>query len=211
LVKLCLDRRILTERSLVLLGVALGLLAIVGLEGCARMLPRPASSDLARLHRYSEVYGWEPRPGARAGGGDRVVTINGRGYRGREVAPRPDSDLTRVVLVGDSIAFGIGVADDETFASRLDGQGLEVVNLAVEGRPEQSLLRLEREGTAPPPTGGDEPVPRQRLRRRGPSASSRRRIPSPVPPGVRRLVGEDAHLRLTRPGGSAALAQSFAS
>jgi hypothetical protein len=53
------------------------------------------------------------------------------------------------VLLGDSITFGIGVSDRETFASRLDGDGFEAVNLAVEGYgPEQSLLRLEREGLA---------------------------------------------------------------
>ena len=194
-----LNRIFSTERSLTLLGVALGLLAIVGLEGCARMLPRPASSDLERLHRYSEVYGWEPRPGARVEAGDRLTTINSLGFRGREVAPRPE--VMRVMLVGDSIAFGIGVADHETFASRLDGQGLEVVNLAVEGYgPEQSLLRLEREGLALAP---DVVVMNLCLDNDFADAG----LPRFLYDGVHRkplfrlesgrLVEQDAHLRLT--------------
>jgi hypothetical protein len=199
-VTLRLERRILTERFLAVLGVVLGLLLLGALEACARLLPRPAGSDLERLHRYSEVYGWEPRPGARAGSGDRLVTINDRGYRGREVAARPRPGVTRVVLLGDSIGFGIGVADDETFASLLDGGDLEAVNLAVEGfGPEQSLLRLEREGLAFAP---EVVVMNLCLDNDFADAALSRFLYDGIHPKPRfrlesgRLVAEDAHLRL---------------
>lgn len=199
--KFCPHRRVLTERALPLLGMALGLLVIVCLEGCARLLPRPEISDLARLHRYSEVYGWEPRPGASVETGDRLTTINTLGYRGREVADRPDPGKRRVVLVGDSIAFGIGVSDHETFASRLDGAGLEVVNLAVEGYgPEQSLLRLQHEGL---PLGPDVVVMNLCLDNDFADAGLPRFLYDGVHPKPLfrlesgRLVEQDAHLRLT--------------
>jgi len=135
------------ERLLVVLGLGMALLMFLLLEGVARLLPRPAGSDLADLHRYSEVYGWEPQPGAHVEQHGKRTTINGLGYRGREVAPGPSSRVIRLVLLGDSIAFGIGVSDDETFASLLDGADSEAVNLAVQGYgPDQSLLKLEREG-----------------------------------------------------------------
>lgn len=138
------------EGLLRVLGLALAPLALLAFEGVARLLPQPPGSDLARLHRYSEVYGWEPRPGAQLRSAGESVSINRAGYRGREVAATPPAGTTRVALLGDSIAFGIGVSDRETFASLLDAEpGLEVVNLAVEGYgPGQSLLRLEHRGLA---------------------------------------------------------------
>jgi hypothetical protein len=52
-------------------------------------------------------------------------------------------------MLGDSIAFGYGVADDVTFSSRLEERGYEVVNLAAAGYgTDQALIRLEREGMA---------------------------------------------------------------
>jgi hypothetical protein len=52
-------------------------------------------------------------------------------------------------MLGDSIAFGTHVSDDEHFAHLVDAwdDGLEVVNLAVQGYGlDQSLLKLEHEG-----------------------------------------------------------------
>jgi hypothetical protein len=54
-----------------------------------------------------------------------------------------------VVVLGDSIAFGLGVSDGETFADRLDerNNGIEAANLAVQGYgPGQELLVLLGEG-----------------------------------------------------------------
>lgn len=143
------------ELLLALLGVTVvpaflilaeGALALAGRAGISNQ----TSSGIDLLHRYSEVYGWEPRPGARIEYEGTVVTINADGYRGRRVPRERDTDATRIVIVGDSIAFGLDVSDDETYASLLDSRpNLEVVNLAVQGYgPGQSLLRLEREGMA---------------------------------------------------------------
>jgi GDSL-like Lipase/Acylhydrolase family len=130
------------------------LVLLLAAEGVLRLanpsyLADLPQSDLARLHRYSEVYGWEPRPGAVVLVAGQRTTINADGLRGalhpRERTPgRP-----RLLMLGDSVAFGFGVADDETFAADLEKDGYEVVNLAVPGYgTDQELLRLERLGAA---------------------------------------------------------------
>jgi len=108
-------------------------------------------AELEAMHVYSEAYGWTLRRGFRHTARAHTVSINRRGYRGREYGPARTPGTLRVVMLGDSIAFGPGVDDSETFAHRLDSpaQGREVVNLAVMGYgSDQELLKLEREGLA---------------------------------------------------------------
>jgi hypothetical protein len=130
------------------LAVALAALAA---EGMLRLLS-PAFLDGTRArhpHVYSEVYGWALRPSSRyAGKGGETITVNGRGYRGPAHAQHPPPGVTRIVMLGDSVAFGSGVSDGETFSAILDARpDVEVVNLAVDGYgTDQALLRLEREG-----------------------------------------------------------------
>ncbi len=138
-----------------LLAVGTAVAVLLGLllaEGLLRLwdpgyLERRRDNAVDRLHAYSEDYGWAPRPGARAVERGALTEINAAGYRGPLVAARP-GPRRRVALVGDSTAFGYGVRDDQTYARLLErAAGVEVVNLGVEGfGPDQSLLRLEREG-----------------------------------------------------------------
>jgi hypothetical protein len=116
---------------------------------------RPAfleDTPLASPVVYSPVYGWELRKGWR--GRDRSgapITLDADGHR---AVPRPAPGLRtsgRVLMLGDSIAFGTGVGDDQTFSHVLHelDPGLEVANLAVPGYgTDQSLIRLEREGAS---------------------------------------------------------------
>lgn len=144
--------RYLPELALAAGSVAFVILLLMAAEALLRwsepayLVERPEGS-LAQLHRYSDVYGWEPRPGAVAFVDGQRTTINARGLRGPEHAPARSGQRTRVLLLGDSVAFGYGVADEQTFAARLEARGYEVVNLAVPGYgTDQELLRLEREG-----------------------------------------------------------------
>jgi hypothetical protein len=118
---------------------------VVRLREPGYLQDRPEGA-LARLHRYSPVYGWEPRPGAVASVNGSVTTINAAGMRG-PLPARARGARTRVLLLGDSLAFGWGVEDGATFAAHLGRRGFDVVNLAVPGYgTDQALLRFEREG-----------------------------------------------------------------
>src|SRR5262245_42871555 len=72
---------------------------------------------------------------------DGFVTINSLGFRRRELeSPKPRGRY-RLVVLGDSIALGWGVNDDEPFSARLEellrqkfpGRDFEVTNCAVSG------------------------------------------------------------------------------
>ena len=145
-------RRPFPELLLALSSVALVLAVVAGVEVAARL----AHPDyLFSLHDdessnvYSEIYGWELRRGFHGYDLGELATINGQGYRGPVHAFGKPPDRTRVVMLGDSIAYGAGVKDDETFSSLLQSRGprFDVVDLAVGGYgTDQELIRLERDG-----------------------------------------------------------------
>lgn len=135
-----------------LLAIGSAILVILSLVATEWLSRWYAPDYLVRkrgLHVFSSIYGWAGRPGAAAAMGAGRVTLNARGYRGRELPLPKPGDRKRVVVLGDSIAFGYGVADEEAFPHLLNvrNNGLEVVNLGVEGYgPGQELLVLQREG-----------------------------------------------------------------
>ncbi len=124
------------------------LLLLLAIEGTLRLLHvRAEEGALGPLHVYSDVYGWEPRKGFRMVEENRATTINARGYRGPEL-PAVKSGRPRVVILGDSIGFGLEVGDEQTFAHILGTRAkVDVANLAVQGYdPGQELIKLERQG-----------------------------------------------------------------
>jgi hypothetical protein len=145
-----LPTRRAAEWRLAFASLASMLLVLAASEAALRARGPARVDGLLSLHRYSEAYGWEPRPGVHVMQSGKTVTVNPGGYRGPVARRHPDGREARVLLLGDSIAFGLEVGDQETFAHRLGLEdGFEVVNLAVDGYgPDQSLLKLEREGLA---------------------------------------------------------------
>jgi lysophospholipase L1-like esterase len=135
------------------IGLAIGavlvvLLLLLAIEGTLRLLHvRAEEGALGPLHVYSDVYGWEPRKSFRMVEENRATTINARGYRGLEL-PAVPSGRPRVVVLGDSIGFGLEVGDEQTFAHLLGARAkVDVANLAVQGYdPGQELIKLERQG-----------------------------------------------------------------
>jgi hypothetical protein len=81
--------------------------------------------------------------------GSREVSTNANGVRGRREYARERGGERRIVVIGDSFAFGWGVSDRETYAARLEASlpRCEVLNLGVGGYgTDQMLLMLESEG-----------------------------------------------------------------
>lgn len=138
--------RLLGHPASLFAGSSLACAALVlGAEWAVR------SAHPERLHRaparsavvHSPTYGWELRPNWTQRDGARFTTDAARCRR----QPAAPAGARRVVVLGDSIAFGTGVTDHETFAYQLGRRGLAVSNLAVPGWGiDQSLLRFEREG-----------------------------------------------------------------
>jgi hypothetical protein len=107
---------------------------------------------MACLHTYSEVYGWELRPGIALPIPAGRITIDAQGRR--VGGPAPVSARPRLVSLGDSVAFGLDVDDGATLAAQLRvlEPGLDVADLSVPGYgTDQERIKLEREGLAPAP------------------------------------------------------------
>jgi hypothetical protein len=143
------------------LGPGLGLatiLVVVGLLATGELLLRwirpqiLSGAPVQQAHVFSDVYGWSLRPdfhGRWANG--KTFVVNHSAYRGRELPAAPRTGVLRVVMLGDSVAFGTGVEDGATFSDLLEASDprFEVANLAVSGYgTDQELLRLEHEGFA---------------------------------------------------------------
>jgi hypothetical protein len=136
-------------------ATAVALALPVAVEGALRLWrPTPCPSAtvselMACLHTYSETYGWALRPGIRLPIPRGQITVDADGRR--QHPRRARAGGTRVVSLGDSVAFGLDVGDEATLAARLEGlaPGLEVVDLSVPGYgTDQELIKLEREGLA---------------------------------------------------------------
>lgn len=81
------------------------------------------------------------KPGFR----DREVSVDDQGFRGD--APKPDADRPIIAVIGDSVPFGYGVMDDQTYpallAAQLRGQSVSVLNAGVPSyNLRQSMDRL---------------------------------------------------------------------
>jgi hypothetical protein len=133
-------------------SVVVFLLALVAAEGVLRLVSPDYFYQLnaeESSNVYSDVYGWALRPGFRGLDFGKLATVNGRGYRGNERPYERTAGRTRVVILGDSIAYSAGVEEDRTFYSLVEARrpDVEIVNLAVGGYgTDQELIRLEREG-----------------------------------------------------------------
>jgi len=81
--------------------------------------------------------------------------VNSAGFRGREFSIEKSQDVYRIVMLGDSITFGAGVAQNETvpyfleqlLSSRHDQTSYEVYNLGIAGyNTGQELATLREVG-----------------------------------------------------------------
>jgi hypothetical protein len=143
---------------------AVPLLALFGsaeLVVRATRLDRPALEtvpfieELDGLFRTDSLLFWSLRPGFARDWEGTHVHVNAAGLRTPEVAPRRPGEL-RILSLGESSSFGIGVDDDETYAAQLErllgrrlARRVTVINAGVPAYSSfQSLLWLRHRGTA---------------------------------------------------------------
>ncbi|MCD4785145.1 MAG: SGNH/GDSL hydrolase family protein [Candidatus Eremiobacteraeota bacterium] len=97
-----------------------------------------------RIHRHSPTLLWELTPelkNARDPAGKYRVSTNSHGFRGKEINMEKPAGQTRIMIIGDSTAFGYPFGDNENFACFLEeklkkeypGEDIRVVNAAVSG------------------------------------------------------------------------------
>lgn len=133
---------------------------LLALEGAVRLFytPSPRVIDFFNLrtsayYQVDETVGWRPRPNTSGrhvnpASFDSTFTTNSRGLRDREHSIEKPSGTRRVVVLGDSFAWGFGVNDEAVFPRVLESHlpAVEVINLGVTGyglREEFAYLRLE--------------------------------------------------------------------
>lgn len=119
-------------------------LAIVLLfEVLARLFyPRPKLRREPQVQiLFDDRIGYRNRPNQRAFNMDAPVTVNSLGFRGPEFAPGRQPGSLRILGLGNSITFGAGVADGETYLAHLESRlasrwpegRVEVLNAAMDG------------------------------------------------------------------------------
>ena len=126
---------------LLLVSLAVGLALLAG-EGLLRVRGG-GNEGLRALHEAQPdepwLYGLKPR--ARAVDTTQrsvVYSVNEDGYRGPRVPIERSAGVLRVLVLGDSVAFGYGVAEEKSFPRLLEQRlgrqvPTEVVNLGVSG------------------------------------------------------------------------------
>lgn len=137
-------RPVLARLAAAALGVVV---ALAVLELVVRLAVPPSASEVLRgLHvarpEKPWLYGLKPHARRRdATHPDVVYQVNAEGFRDRAFGRAPASDALRILVLGDSIAFGYGVALEQTFAKQLERRlraaaeapSFEVLNLGVSG------------------------------------------------------------------------------
>jgi hypothetical protein len=123
-------------------------------EAATRLLWDPGGYQ--PVIRADPVYGWGLDPGTRLRAVDTdrsldfTIEVNALGLRDPERTRRKPPGVQRVLLLGDSMAFGTGIEIGSRCSDLLDsglGADVEVVNAAVPGwGTDQEFLYLCREG-----------------------------------------------------------------
>ncbi len=130
-------------------GLITGLAVGVVLFFCTGELLARVTNLVDRLNGYSrQLLAFGPggdlpyvlRPGIETSMAGTAVRVNRFGLRGPDITPTPTAGVTRVLVVGDSVVFGMGLSEEETLPGALanalaaNGSGsYEVLNAGVMG------------------------------------------------------------------------------
>jgi len=131
--------------ALLVLGLAEGLARLLGDEILRQADSPPLPPmDGAPMMQGNPYLLWELAPGTRKEM-NVTVTINRLGLRGPEWTLEKPPGVRRIMALGDSSVFGLGVEDHQVFTSLLDdvvGDGVQVINAAVPGYSTYQAINL---------------------------------------------------------------------
>jgi lysophospholipase L1-like esterase len=146
-------------RLLALIAVQCGV-ALLLLEVAGRLFDPMGISYYPETARYldtlvqEEPIGYRNRPGLEGRFYGAPVAINARGMRDREVGAKPPGEF-RVLVLGDSVPFGIGVRVEDSLPRQLErilqarepAKRIRTLNLGVPSyNTEQELIQLRTLG-----------------------------------------------------------------
>lgn len=118
-------------------------------------LQEPGHERTGHKYLYDPELGWRNIPNWSATTNGYPLTINSQGLRGREYPYQKSKGTKRILVLGDSFAWGYGVADGAIFTDTLEDLlnessssiAYEVINTGVSGwGTDQELLFLQQEG-----------------------------------------------------------------
>jgi lysophospholipase L1-like esterase len=146
------SRGILINLSLIVLSTLFALflseiaLRLMGLN------PLYVSPERDRFWKYDSLLGWAHKPGQEGifetPQFRTAVRINENGLRDRQHSYERQNDIERILVLGDSFAWGYGVEESERFSQLLEKSlHVEVINAGVSGySTDQELLWYRSEG-----------------------------------------------------------------
>jgi hypothetical protein len=114
--------------------------------------PLHVSPERDRFWKYDSLLGWIHEPGQEGifetPQFRTVVRINEDGLRDRRHSYESQNDIERILVLGDSFAWGYGVEESERFSQVLEKSlDVEVINAGVSGySTDQELLWYRSEG-----------------------------------------------------------------
>ena len=114
--------------------------------------PLYVSPERDRFWKYDSLLGWAHEPGQEGIFETRqfrtLVRINENGLRDRPHSYERQNDMERILVLGDSFAWGYGVEESERFSQLLEKSlDVEVINAGVSGySTDQELLWYQSEG-----------------------------------------------------------------
>lgn len=135
----------ISELGLLLVSIFISLAAVSALMEFIYIKRHPWEVEFQYIKADKE-FGWLPIPGRDiASHPFGKMKINSAGFRSEEIIP----GKKKILLLGDSVAFGYGVADNQTLgyflSQKPDALSYQVVNAAVPGYgTDQEYLRLAK-------------------------------------------------------------------
>lgn len=113
--------------------------------------------NLGTVIQFDSTLGWRLKPNASmrsvdwGSGVEHRISVNASGLREREIEPRKRPGRKRILIMGDSVAYGTGIDVGDRFSDLLNEAlvDAEVINAGVPGwGNDQELLYFEASGLA---------------------------------------------------------------